>query len=537
VRAPLPPNEQERLAALRRYRVLDTPPEEAFDRLITLARDIFDAPTALVSLVDADRQWFKACFGLDVSETGRDVSFCAHALLGDDPFVIPDTLEDERFTDNALVTGGPRFRFYAGAPLTTSDGVNLGTLCILDSKPRPDLSPEQKETLQRLAAIVMDELELRVALMERVENERLLRLAIGAAQEASRVKTQFLSGINHEFRTPLNAILGFSKLLSEEGLNEEQQEDLAAIHQAGRTLLDLINKTLDVARYESERIELSSEDVSLGDVVSSSLPLVESIAAERNVSIKLDPTGWSEAVVTADPIQLERVFVEIVKNAVHNSEAGTNVVISGQRSGHSVEVRVTDRGPGIPMHERDRIFEAFHQLESSRGTHVGIGLGLTLARRITTGLGGTITVEGTEGIGATIRIVLPLARAATQSATTVLHIDDNPSSLSLIASMLTEEIPDLQVLSASSGLEGIRLAQTRTPDLILLDLNLGDLPGELVLRHLRADEVTHDIPVVIVSAQDESSRFDPLKNVKLLPKPVDREALITLVRDKVAATA
>jgi CheY-like chemotaxis protein/anti-sigma regulatory factor (Ser/Thr protein kinase) len=301
--------------------------------------------------------------------------------------------------------------------------------------------------------------------------------------------------------------------------------------------LDLINKTLDVARFDSDRIELFLQDVSLGDVVSSSLPLIESIAAERNVSVKLDPTGWSEAVITGDPIQLERVFVEIVKNAVQNTDAGTNVVISGENSGHAVEVRVTDRGPGIPVHERDRIFEPFHQLDPSGGIQLGIGLGLTLAKRITTGLGGTIRVEGTEGIGTTIRIALPLTRPAMQPATTVLHIDDNPSSLSLIASMLTEELSDLQVLSTSSGLEGIQLAQSRKPDLILLDLNLGDLPGELVLRHLRADEGTHDIPVVIVSAQDESSRFDSLQNVKVLPKPVDREALIALVRTRVATNS
>lgn len=134
--APLPPNEKERLAALHALLILDTPPEQRFDRITEFAASEFDAPIALISLVDENRLWLKSRVGLDVCETSRDVAFCAHALLSTDPLVVPDTLKDERFADNPLVVGMPHIRFYTGAPLVLPSGLIAGTLCIIDTKPR-----------------------------------------------------------------------------------------------------------------------------------------------------------------------------------------------------------------------------------------------------------------------------------------------------------------------------------------------------------------------------------------------------------------
>jgi diguanylate cyclase (GGDEF)-like protein len=131
-----PNNEKQRLNSLNRLNILDTPPEERFDRVTRLAKSLFNVPIALVSLVDENRQWFKSCFGIDAAETGRDISFCGHSILQDDIFVVDDATKDERFKDNPLVAGEPNIRFYAGYPLTSHDGYNLGTLCIIDDKPR-----------------------------------------------------------------------------------------------------------------------------------------------------------------------------------------------------------------------------------------------------------------------------------------------------------------------------------------------------------------------------------------------------------------
>ena len=161
--APLPINEAARLEALKRYNILDTPPELAFDRITSLAARLFDVPIALVSLIDASRGWFKSCYGFDLREVQRDTTICNFTLLSNEVLVIPDTRQDDRLTCNPFVQNEPGLRFYAGAPLLTQDGFNLGTLCLLDTKPRPTLTTDQQATLADLAAMVMDELELRLA--------------------------------------------------------------------------------------------------------------------------------------------------------------------------------------------------------------------------------------------------------------------------------------------------------------------------------------------------------------------------------------
>jgi len=177
MKAPLPTNEVERLAALKEYHILDTGTEQSYDDITTLAAHICEVPIAMISLVDEVRQWFKSRVGLEQQQTSRDVAFCAHAILQNEPFIVGDATKDRRFADNALVTGEPYIRFYIGIPLINPEGLALGTLCVVDHQPR-QLSAAQQEALQALSRQVMALLELRrvsARLAEALDNVKTLQ--------------------------------------------------------------------------------------------------------------------------------------------------------------------------------------------------------------------------------------------------------------------------------------------------------------------------------------------------------------------------
>jgi len=209
--ADTPANEDERLRSLKELKILDTIEEQAYDDLTLLAAQICNTSMALISLIDEDRQWFKSSQGLDAKETPRDISFCSHAILDDDLFVVEDTYQDTRFKDNPLVTSGPELRFYAGAPLILEEGIRIGTLCVLDSQ-KCELSEAQKLSLEALARQVVSLLALRLKVKE--------------LEKLDHVKDEFISMVSHELRTPLTSLKGSLDIMKQGHKSIEQQEPM-----------------------------------------------------------------------------------------------------------------------------------------------------------------------------------------------------------------------------------------------------------------------------------------------------------------------
>jgi diguanylate cyclase (GGDEF)-like protein len=256
---PIPANESERLATLRDYQILDTPPEAAFERITELASRVFNVPVALVSLIDEKRQWLKSCRGFDRRETSRDIAFCAYAILQDAPMVVENALQDPRFAENPLVTGTPGVRFYAGAPLRSPRGYSIGTLCVLDTSER-QFSGDEVRTLEDLATIVVDELELRL-LSRMLRNEVILR------EEVQHRLAEFSS------RDPLTGLLNRGALM--EGI-------VAAIERAKTgTRSALFYLALDSFKLINEGLDHVAGDrflTRIADALSSGLPAGDMVA-------------------------------------------------------------------------------------------------------------------------------------------------------------------------------------------------------------------------------------------------------------------
>lgn len=383
--APMPANEQQRLAALRAYDILDTPPEEAFDRITELLALLLDTPVALVSFVDADRQWFKSRVGTADTETPRQLAFCGYTILSDDAFIVEDTHLDRRFLDHPLVTEVPGLRFYAGAPLTSHDGLRIGSLCTIDSRPR-HLSDRERRILQTLARIASDQLELRRT-GQRLDRELHERAAI------ERRKDELVASVSHELRTPLTSIAGSLALIASgaAGALPDQAKRLVEIaHRNSQRLQLIVNDILDAERIASGKVTFRREPFLIDHVAGQAVEAVQPFARKFGVGLHLATTAGQQLAVAGDAERTLQVMDNLLSNAIKFSPANSTVEIAVEGVGPSAVVSVRDHGPGIAQEFHDRVFERFTMAEGPARPVASSGLGLNIARAIVEGQGGEI---------------------------------------------------------------------------------------------------------------------------------------------------
>ena len=415
--------------------------------------------------------------------------------------------------------------------------------------------------LAGLLAMIVEVLARRRAYALALVDERTkeLRQAQATAENANRAKSEFLSRMSHELRTPLNAVLGFSQILEFDPLSEEQAKSVGHIQRGGRHLLDLINEILDITQIETGQMSFSPESVLVSDVVTDATELVRPLAEERSVHLLSADRSACNHYIFADRQRLKQILLNLLGNGIKYNRQGGSVSISCfQPTRGRLRIQVTDTGPGIAREDYALLFTPFERLGAEQTTVEGTGIGLALSRRLAEAMGGTIDVESTVGRGSTFWVEFPLVEGPVEryertdgqanggtrdmdasGSPTVLHIEDNLSNVDLVEKVL-EQRPEVRLIPAMQGRLGLELARQHRPMLILLDLNLADVPGDEVLQRLREDPATAGIPVAIVSADAMPRQVQRLLSSgasAYLTKPIEVPKLLMLVDEALAARA
>ena len=345
----------------------------------------------------------------------------------------------------------------------------------------------------------------------------------GAKTEADRAnlaKSDFLSSMSHELRSPLNAILGFAQLMdSGQPLPTPGQKDsIDQILQAGWYLLELINEILDLALVESGKLSLSQEPVSLEEVLNDCKAMIEPQAGKRGIAVSFAKPE-SPLFVLADRTRAKQIFVNLLSNAIKYNRVGGSVEVSCRPvAGDRVRVSVQDTGEGLAPDKQAQLFQPFNRLGQEAGVEEGTGIGLVVSKQLVELMGGSIGVQSAVGVGSVFWIELqatdaidehqalspPVADASAEAAVdavlrTVLCVEDNPANLKLITKLLARR-PDLRLLSAGDGLQGVEMAHAARPDVILMDINLPGISGVTALKLLAESPATARIPVIAISA-------------------------------------
>jgi PAS domain S-box-containing protein len=340
------------------------------------------------------------------------------------------------------------------------------------------------------------------------------------AEEANRSKSDFLSSMSHELRSPLNAILGFAQLMETESPppTPSQMESIGRILQAGWHLLNLINEVLDLAKIESGKYSLSPEPVSLAEVMAECQAMTEGQAQKRGLEMSF-PRFEQPCFVHADRTRLKQVLINLLSNAIkYNREQGRVDVSYSRPTPGRVRVSVKDSGGGLAPDKVQQLFQPFNRLGQEGSGEEGTGIGLVVAKQLIQLMGGVIGVESTVGVGSIFWFELsvgvepqipvesfapkrPAARTAETEVRkrTLLYVEDNPANLALVEQLVARN-PDLRLLTAGTGKLGVKLARANRPEVILMDINLPDISGVEALRMLTQDPDTAHIPVVAISA-------------------------------------
>lgn len=398
--------ESDRLQALQELDILDTPPEQEFDEITLMASEICQAPIALMSLVDKERQWFKSKQGFQASSTPREISFCQHAIQQTHTMVVPNALEDDRFKSNPLVIEKD-IRFYAGAPLITKNGFGIGTLCVLDHKPRI-LSDRQVESLEALSRNIMRIIELKnqnnvlkILTGQIAQREQLL---VEAAKMSS--LGQMAGGIAHEINNPLTIISLYATKIIE--MIQDGKLDVKKAEQYTDKIQETTQRIAKIIRGMRDFCGDGAKDpfqkINIKTLIEDTLSFCHDKKIRMGISFKyvqIDP----DIEIECRPVQISQVLLNLLNNSC-DALATANpklIELEVREVGDHVQLQVVDTGCGIPAAAQDKIFDPFF---TTKEVGQGIGLGLSISKGIVESHHGTLSFRSSSA-GTAFKVLLP----------------------------------------------------------------------------------------------------------------------------------
>ncbi|UWY26855.1 ATP-binding protein [Flavobacterium sp. TR2] len=535
---PIPDNELQRLAALKRYNILDTLPDDAFDDATKLVSYICGVPIAHISFIDENRQWFKSEIGIGVSEVPREITFCQYTILDTKMVEINDTFLNERFKDDPNVTGGFNIRFYAGVPLTTPDGYNIGTICAIDHVVK-ELNENQRNALSIVAKHVIAQLELGTKNSQLYAQRKI-------AERAVLARDSFLANMSHEIRTPLNAIVGFTDLLVQTKLDETQHDYIESVQIAGERLLLIVNDILDLSKIESGNLTIESNPFNLKKTLKHIYNLLK-VKVKSDVDFNLFLDAEMPDMVVGDQGRLSQILVNLIGNALKFTTEGEVTVsvkkIEETEDRYTLKFSVKDTGIGIAKDKLETIFERFTQgEESTTRTFGGTGLGLNIVKQLVELQKGEVHVKSTLNRGSEFYVIISYEKTNFEETAVktiskndlgnlkILLCEDNVLNQKLAKSVINNFGFDLDI--ANNGEEGIELLSKNEYDLVLMDLQMPVKDGYQTTEYIR-NEMNSNIPIIAMTAHSlvgEQERCYKSGMDAYVPKPFKQAVLLKAIK-------
>lgn len=448
-------------------------------------------------MIDPNRQWFKSKVGIDTEETIMDMAFCAHAIHQKEIFEVPDTLQDKRFFDNPLVTSAPNIRFYAGTPLVSPDGHTIGTLCVIDDKPNK-LTKEQRQALEVLGRSVISQMEL--------------RQEIKALKQANEHKTEFLSNMSHKRRTPLNAIIGFSRLMLDDIKHQKLpvkfSEYLGHIDYSDRRLLSVVNSVIDLNDIEAGMMQVQLELTCIIEFIKDLEGMLTITAIEREVTFSVYVSNKLTTHLVIDQAKASQIIINLVHNAIKFTDSGKWLKVEFFINYDNLVFTVAEQGVGISSIDKTKLFAKFQQVGQAKSSQVS-GLGLSITQGLVELLGGTTKVLNTLGLVCIFKVILPqqtdgiiLLQSVEQSteqasfnlSSKVLLVENNKINQAIMLAVFASLAMPITIVS--SGEEAFEIANNRHFDLIFMDIHLPGIDGRQASKQIK--HMHPNIPIVTI---------------------------------------